>query len=29
MQKIEPKGNLIELSMFLKYDLTEVTKAPS
>ena len=29
MQKIEPKGNLIELSTFLKYGLTEVTKAPS
>ena len=27
--KMEPKGNLIELSMFLKYGLTEVEKAPS
>ena len=26
---MEPKGNLIELSTFLKYGLTEVKKAPS
>ena len=25
--KLEPKGNLIELSMFLQYGLTEVKKA--
>ena len=29
VQKMEPKGNSIELSTFLKYDLTEVEKAPS
>ena len=26
---MEPKGNSIELSMLLKYGLTEVIKAPS
>ena len=26
---MEPKGNLIELSMLLKYGLTKVKKAPS
>ena len=26
---MEPKGNLIELSTFLKYGLTKVKKAPS
>ena len=26
---MEPKGNSIELSMFLKYGLTKVKKAPS
>ena len=26
---MEPKGNSIKLSMFLKYGLTEVSKAPS
>ena len=25
---MEPKGNLIELSTFLKYSLTEMKKAP-
>ena len=29
VQKLEPKGNSIELSTFLKYGLTEVKKAPS
>ena len=28
MQKMQPKGNSIKLSMFLKYGLTEVKKAP-
>ena len=29
VQKMEPKGNSIELSTFLKYGLTKVKKAPS
>ena len=29
MQKMELKGNFIELSTFLKYGLTEVKKASS
>ena len=29
VQKMEPKGNSIELSTFLKYDLTQVKKATS
>ena len=29
VQKMEPKGNSIELRKFLKYGLTEVKKAPS
>ena len=28
-KQMEPKGSLIELSMFLKYGLTEMKNAPS